>query len=79
MKPFHSSGEKSQGLSGDDQDHLLPFDPCDGLTGKLDSRFNNVKEGSPHCGSAEMNLTRIHDDVGSIPGLAQWVKEPALP
>ena len=32
-----------------------------------------------HCGSVETNLTRNHEDTGSIPSLTQWVKYPSLP
>ena len=30
-------------------------------------------------GSSVMNPTSIHEEVGSIPGLTQWVKALALP
>ena len=37
------------------------------------------KWGSSCRGSVEMNLISIHEDVSLIPGLAQWVKDLALP
>ena len=37
-------------------------------------QFLRHKTRSSHCGSAVMNPTNIHEDSGSICGLAQWIK-----
>ena len=49
------------------------------VIGLVPNPDRNLYSGSYHSGTAEMNLTRNRKIAGLIPGLAQWVKDLALP
>ena len=54
----------------------LPVEgPCNCLSSPLKKPVNGV----PFVAQWLVNPTRNHEVAGSIPGLAQWVKDPALP
>ena len=45
----------------------------------LEGELKEVNKGVSRCGSSKTNPMSIYEDVGSTPGLAQWVKDLALP
>ena len=42
------------------------------------SKIKKLGDGNSRHGSAGMNLTSIHEDEGSTPGLVWWIKDLAL-
>ena len=85
-EPSHAAGTvrgcgpcgKQFGSSSKKLNIQLPYNPAI-LLGIYPRELKHFHTGSSHHGAAEINLTRNYEVVGSIPGLAQWVKNPALP
>ena len=42
------------------------------------TKYLEIRTGVPFVAQRITNPTRIHEDVGLIPGLTQWVKDVSL-
>ena len=81
--PLNTPGWEESGLRwvGGLGKWLIPLLVSPGVPRRKDAHFPQLRnEGiwSSRYGSAVTNPPSIHEDIGSIPGPTQWVKDPAL-
>ena len=58
---------------------LLGVNRCSRWGEQCGGPLKTRNKRSSHCGSVVKKPTSIHEVPSSIPGLAQWVKDPAWP